>query len=152
MDNISQKRCSKCREYQGRENFYNNKRVKDGLNGQCKTCTKAYWQIPHVKARANNLKKEWMRRQPYDKAVRRDINLKKNYGITQVQYDEMYQSQNGKCRICQKPHEKLFVDHNHKKDKVRGLLCHYCNLMIGHAFENPETLRSGITYLETYAN
>lgn len=33
------KRCSKCKEIKGAENFYNSASAKDGLTSACKTCT-----------------------------------------------------------------------------------------------------------------
>lgn len=39
------------------------------------------------------------------------------------------------------------VDHDHETGKVRGMLCHNCNLMIGYAKEDIQTLRRAITYL-----
>ena len=41
----------------------------------------------------------------------------------------------------------LFVDHEHSTGVVRGLLCTNCNTMLGHAKDNPDTLRAGIDYL-----
>jgi len=63
----------------------------------------------------------------YDK----DDYLKKKYGITLQQYNEMLKGQNYSCAICNQ-HEsnfkkKLAVDHDHKTNEVRGLLCFYCN-------------------------
>lgn len=58
-------------------------------------------------------------------------------------YDEqkMYQEQDGKCKLCtielHLPYrysadpQGARVDHDHKTGKVRGLLCHRCNSMIG---------------------
>lgn len=43
---------------------------------------------------------------------------------------------------------KICFDHCAKKLKFRGWLCHGCNLAIGHAKENPETLRLLAAYLE----
>lgn len=65
--------------------------------------------------------------------------LKKRYGITFEQYSEMFKKQEGKCAIC-KTHEKelnkiLFVDHDHKTNKARELLCHKCNVALSY-FEN----------------
>jgi hypothetical protein len=58
-------------------------------------------------------------------------------------YDEnkMYAEQDGKCALCtielHLPYrysadaQGARVDHDHKTGKVRGLLCHRCNSMIG---------------------
>ena len=57
--------------------------------------------------------------------------LKYEYGITLDQYNEMFKAQEGKCAICQRHQNKLTrtlcVDHDHKTNKVRALLCVTCN-------------------------
>jgi hypothetical protein len=37
------------------------------------------------------------------------------------------------------------IDHDHKTNKVRGLLCHACNLTLGLARDNVEILANLIT-------
>ncbi len=79
----------------------------------------------------------------------RRYNLKKNYGITLEQYSQMLQDQGGACKICKKVSQKtLHVDHCHKSDKIRGLLCHGCNVSIGLMKESPDCLRQAALYLE----
>jgi hypothetical protein len=63
-------------------------------------------------------------------------NLKCKYGMTENDYNRMFQIQGGKCAICE-AHQtdlksKLCVDHNHTTGKVRGLLCAGCNTSLGH--------------------
>ena len=62
---------------------------------------------------------------------RKSAILKYEYGITLDQYNEMFKEQEGKCAICQRHQNKLTrtlcVDHNHKTNKVRSLLCVTCN-------------------------
>lgn len=57
--------------------------------------------------------------------------LQKKYGITLDQYNTKLQEQNDSCALCgkHKSHFKraLAVDHNHKTNVVRGLVCFYCN-------------------------
>ncbi|KKN59760.1 hypothetical protein LCGC14_0538500 [marine sediment metagenome] len=60
-------------------------------------------------------------------------NMKWRYGITLAEYDEMFETQDGVCAICELPsiNCRLSVDHDHKTGKVRGLLCHPCNMSLG---------------------
>ncbi len=59
----------------------------------------------------------------------------------------MYARQGGRCAICGTAAEKLVVDHNHKTGKVRELLCHLCNAMIGCAREDTAILVNAAAYL-----
>lgn len=83
-------------------------------------------------------------------------NLRKKYGITIEQYDEMFTQQNGYCKVCKK-HQSEFnsplnVDHCHKTKLVRGLLCGNCNKLLGLAKENPQTCKNAAKYLESFIN
>lgn len=72
--------------------------------------------------------------QPYDPVKKHNQHLKRRYGITVEDYDRMFKDQDGKCSICSKPHlikQRMHVDHDHKTQKVRGLLCYYCNAGLG---------------------
>jgi hypothetical protein len=76
--------------------------------------------------------------------------LKNLYGITLEQRDVMLLSQGSACAICatNDPGKKGWVvDHCHKTEKVRGVLCHPCNLMLGMAKDNSATLAAAINYL-----
>ena len=58
----------------------------------------------------------------------------------------MEKAQNYCCAICEtdkpgKRAKRWFVDHDHKTNKVRKLLCHQCNLGLGHFKENVELLQ-----------
>ena len=84
----------------------------------------------------------------------REMRLLTNYGITAEAYTALEQAQNHKCKICRTPAYKashtgtLHVDHDHDTGEVRGLLCLNCNLMLGHAKDNPSILLKGIQYLK----
>ena len=96
-------------------------------------------------------RREWLRAQPKEK--RRDYDLKKTYGISQKDYEEMEWRQERCCAICGALKEKnaLVVDHDHKTGKVRGLLCYACNSGIGTLQDSPDTLRKAIEYLERHS-
>ena len=78
---------------------------------------------------------------------KKDYALRSKYGITLAQYEQMLEEQRGQCFICSSE-QKLFVDHCHTTGRVRGLLCHHCNLVLGHAMDNPSILRLAANYLE----
>ena len=76
----------------------------------------------------------------------RNTDLRIRYGITLEDYNAMYERQGGRCAICGAG-GKLVVDHDHKTGKVRELLCHLCNAMIGCAREDRAILTAAIAYL-----
>ena len=80
---------------------------------------------------------------------RRDYRFQKAYGITEAQYLDILHSQEGKCAICRRePTERLLaVDHCHKTNQVRGLLCQCCNLGLGGFQDSTELLQEAIKYL-----
>lgn len=89
----------------------------------------------------------------YDCAMKRQRGWhhKNTYRITTEDYNKMFQKQNGCCAIC-KVHTKelkrgLHIDHNHKTNEVRGLLCHRCNTALGLLDESIEILFECIEYL-----
>lgn len=62
----------------------------------------------------------------------REYTIKSRYNMTPEQFDSLLVKQDHRCAICRvKPDYILSIDHNHKTDKVRGLLCQRCNLAIG---------------------
>lgn len=72
----------------------------------------------------------------YNPDVARNRNLKRNYGITLIEYRTLLESQNGGCKICHAPptpDRALAVDHCH--DTGKGILCMPCNTLIGKANE-----------------
>lgn len=71
------------------------------------------------------------------------------FGLTAESYWDLYKKQNGKCFICgKKSSRKLGVDHCHKTNKVRGLLCVSCNVGLGHFKDSTELLKKAIRYLK----
>jgi len=109
------------------------------------------WKSAH-KEIVKKKRKEWFKNHP-DALIksRKNYKLKKAYGITIEEYNILFLNQNGCCKICKKPQStfkrSLAVDHCHKTNRIRGLLCHKCNLMIGYCEENLELLKSAASYL-----
>jgi hypothetical protein len=63
-------------------------------------------------------------------------------------------SQDGKCAICKQPERRtsLCVDHDHVTGRVRGLLCHRCNIVLGFVNDNPTLLACCGEYLRAHKN
>jgi hypothetical protein len=84
----------------------------------------------------------------------RNNDLKRNYGITLQEHQEMYDNQSGRCAICKKEGDgkwkKLCVDHNHETGKVRQLLCRRCNMILGQAYDDASLFSEMILYLNRH--
>lgn len=131
--------CSKCHERKPLSEFglRDNRRW---FRSQCKPCERRKsleWSRANPeRAAANNRKACWRAR----------------YGITEAEYCAMLAAQDGKCLICgaTKPDDTrkyMYVDHNHRTGKIRGLLCGKCNTGIGVFHESIYRMERAIAYL-----
>lgn len=70
--------------------------------------------------------RDWKRK---NKDKVRDYKYQVLYGITEAQYQKMFAMQFGVCAICNRPPKvrRLAVDHDHKTNRVRCLVCWQCN-------------------------
>lgn len=85
--------------------------------------------------------------------MRRDEKLKREYGITQAQFETMLIQQHECCGICGdllKEMPKIHVDHDHETNQVRGLLCFRCNVGLGSFQDSKAVLRNAIEYLDKH--
>jgi Recombination endonuclease VII len=94
----------------------------------------------------------------------KDYQIFRSYGITKEEYDLMFKNQNYSCEICKSPtpgRKGWCMDHRHtinfkklkpkkKKTFVRGILCQYCNSILGLCKENKDILVSCIKYLTEF--
>jgi len=72
------------------------------------------------------------------------------YGLTETQYNQLLVAQQHKCLICDTSFisKKLtHIDHCHTTNKVRGILCHYCNTALGLFKESIPILKTAIKYI-----
>lgn len=159
------KRCTKCGIKKSLNKFSKDKSTKDGLQCCCKECRKKYNQMR--KTKTAKYRKEYYQthkvesaeqskrfdRSEKGKLLKRKHLLKRGYGLTLEQYDEMIKEQDSICAICgsiNSDGRRLCVDHNHETGKIRKLLCHCCNSLVGYAKEDIIILRSTINYLENH--
>lgn len=77
--------------------------------------------------------------------------LRRLYGLTGEQYEEIFKQQSGRCAICDRsftPRRIPQVDHDHRSGLVRGLLCEYCNYrVIGTLRDEPNFYSRAAAYL-----
>jgi len=59
---------------------------------------------------------------------------------------------NGPCDLCgitkNGDRKRFYIDHDHATEKFRGILCHNCNVSLGHVRDNVSILKKAIAYLE----
>jgi hypothetical protein len=176
--------CTGCGKYKKLSEFYKNSIYSDGLNNKCIECSKSYSlsYYEENKEKSNKQSREYYnnnkeelsekskeyrkknrdiilkRTKEYDAShtdSKRDKYLRRTYGITLDDYNQMYADQDGKCAICGKPQSELKssilgVDHNHENGQVRALLCSSCNSVLGHSKENVSILNRVIEYIKKY--
>ncbi len=71
----------------------------------------------------------------------------KRYGIVDIEQANLLWNNATVCDICGLTSEKLCVDHCHKTNKIRGILCTKCNQGLGLLNEDPELLRKAAEYV-----
>jgi hypothetical protein len=85
--------------------------------------------------------------------INREKHLKYKYKMTIEDYNNLFTKQNGCCKICHTHQSKfksaLRIDHDHKTNKVRGLLCHSCNTGLGLFKDSLTLLDNAKTYLQS---
>ena len=78
--------------------------------------------------------------------------VRRTYGITLEEYNEMLKDQENGCKLCGKTEEeegrRLAIDHCHESGKVRGILCSDCNIGLGKFKDNKEVMQKAIDYLK----
>jgi len=129
--------CSTCKTTKGLSEFNKNCHSLDGHYSICRECTK---------------KKANLRYQHKDKFQY----TKRMYGIDKEGILSLLHNQNNKCLLCDTEFEvysrdtkrQFTVDHCHVTGRVRGLLCHHCNIGLGMFKDNEETMLKAIAYIK----
>lgn len=113
---------------------------------------KRKWRQARPDYRAKESKR-WREADPVRfKQRHREHNYRAKYGLELHQVEQLLRDQGGKCAICftdivlgGKAGAK--VDHCHKTNRVRGVLCSRCNTALGSFRDDIEILASAIRYL-----
>lgn len=93
--------------------------------------------------------RQWRRDNEYRYYKQHGSSLYRKLGLTVARYYELCEEQSWQCKICRRtPASALHVDHCHKTNKIRGLLCGACNVGLGHFADDPIRLQQAIEYLQ----
>lgn len=141
LDKMEVMRCSKCGCTFNKADAPPSQR--DKASYYCKDCRrvirkKYYW---------DNV--DYERRQ--SKENQRKTRLVRVYGITEEDYANLLDEQNGSCAICKNSSSRLVIDHDHESGKVRALLCDTCNRGIGLLKDNFEVVQKAADYLRKFS-
>ena len=152
------KRCSICKYDKELIEFHKDKTHKDGLKSYCKLCEKNFGDS-YRKEHKDEIKKRQDSWAYKNKKKRETYRIKYCYGLSNDQYQNMFNVQNGVCAICGKGETRirnekvcqLTVDHDHQTGRVRGLLCSKCNGAIGWLGDDPNIVLKAFNYLQQEA-
>lgn len=143
---VDTKKCSSCEEVKPVAAFYRSARGMPGYRPYCKLCHSAKRRANYAKAGGKDV--------PYEQLIKRE------YGITLAEYNAILRRQAHRCAVCRRPEtvrsrstgdvRRLSVDHDHVTGRVRGLLCHRCNLLVWAFEENHAILGMINTYVEEF--
>ena len=142
--------CKKCGEEKPRTQFYKEKRTKRGYQARCKDCCKA--DAKAVFEANPEPYKQRSKAQHADGTHRRKRTLAQ-HGLSQEDYDRMLEKQGGHCALCpatvsgHNMTDLLLIDHCHETNRVRGLLCQDCNLLLGCIKDERKRLIAAMFYL-----
>ena len=92
----------------------------------------------------------------YCRTCQNELRVQRKYGVDYQKYLEMLNSQDGCCANpgCKTKEPgapkrtRFYIDHCHTTNKIRGLLCHQCNLALGHVADDIKKLEGLIEYLQ----
>lgn len=172
---LNDKTCNRCNQLLPRTAF--DPAPNGRLKAQCRTCALEEERYTAQHLKQCNICREWLphsrfhpsklkyprvgcvectRQQTKGYAgARRAYILKKEYGITVEQYDELVAKQGGKCPICSVPFEpgdrSNPVDHAHAgphSGRIRAILHNDCNRFVMWMHEDSRQLRAAADLID----
>ena len=136
------KKCYGCQTMVSLNKFGLHNNTPDKRQHYCKGCQAHYRRVNSKK----NIRYQRERR-------KKNVAVVNQYGISLKEYEAMHIKQDYRCAICEKHRDdtyrgKLYIDHCHATEKIRGLLCQHCNTMLGFASDDRGVLLRAIKYLK----
>lgn len=127
------KECTGCKETFPVNMFSIDVYTKSGLSRRCKVCETS-----------------WRNNRSIDN--KRDNYLFAKFKIRVDDYKKWLEDQDYKCAICGRHQntmsKSLCVDHCHKTEQIRGLLCVGCNGVLGKFNDDADRFRAAAEYLD----
>ena len=135
------KKCRTCQENKPLAEFHSHASCAQGVRPDCKVCLAPY---------NSKRSKDYATKDPDQ---RRFVIIKHRFGLTKEQYLTMFEAQGFGCKICNSKNpgagKKYFsIDHCHKTNKIRGILCHGCNAGLGMFQDSASFLLQAVEYLK----
>lgn len=164
LGGITVKRCSRCRVVKPLTEFGVERARRDGRRNYCKPCAAAhlreyrqreperfrqYEQNRDGEDRRQRDRDRWAAGRSNEESRNRARfarKIRKMFGITLEQYDELVSKP---CGICGRT-ENVVLDHCHTTGVIRGPLCKRCNSALGQFEDNPARLRFAAEYVELH--
>lgn len=156
MQTTRLKTCTACNNVLPVDNFHKSSVRKNGTiiyQPRCKDCyNKHYASKWHVMDQKEKAKEKFRRKEKFNSDWHKNYRLRTKYNMTLEEFNSRYDLQHGSCYICKivTPADEIRVDHCHKSGKVRKLLCHNCNTMLGHAKEDIQVLLKAVEYIREH--
>ena len=129
------KACRRCGEWKPLEAYHKQPNMPTGRHSWCAACYNAWAKAKRQRNDTPEQKRRWL--------------LMTRYGMTEAQFEEMLTIQKHACAICGTPLPTVRstrIDHCHETGKIRGLLCHHCNIRL-QVVEDEEFLKAASAYL-----
>lgn len=146
--------CYQKRRYAGRPKAVCHPDRKDHAGGFCRSCYRKGERSPRCPNHpdrgsvARGLCQFCYNREPdVRERIVQSRRLRK-YGLSKESYLDLVETQKNQCAICGR--EPSVIDHSHKSQKVRGLLCFNCNVLLGNARDSVGILKAAVAYLEKH--
>lgn len=124
-------------------------------NKERHAATRRIWNAKNRERRLEVGKKWKINNKARVRETNRRGHYMRKFGLKLEDLDLILAKQNGRCAICATEDpgpskggwREWHIDHCHGKKVIRGLLCRDCNLMLGHAKDNPTTLCRAAEYI-----
>ncbi len=151
------KRCSRCKVKKPLDTFNSDKSKSDGRFRWCRACSSENIKRA-AEYRARNRKAicaKSLARYRANKSSIADSVAARRVGISAIEYRRLVADSGGICAICDRRpsagrSRRLHLDHCHATGVVRGMLCHLCNVGLGHFGENIEVMERAVEYLRAH--